>query len=217
MRQNERSKKRSRPAGVQLRIYCAGPLFNRAERAAMAEIAATLEGAGFRAFLPQRDGLVLAEVRRELTRSGYEAGEAGRMAQTAIFRLDVFEVIQGCHGLVANLDGRVPDEGAVAEAAMAWMAGKAVVLYKSDSRSLVHGSDNPLVAGLGHFAAVSTIPEVASAFAQIFRRRKPERPASLPPTVRAAAESGKRLAAALAGATSPDGVVSAIIAATRAR
>jgi nucleoside 2-deoxyribosyltransferase len=210
-----RRPKRLRRTAPHLRVYCAGPFFNRAEQVEMAEIAAALEGAGFRTFLPQRDGFVFAKVRRELLQSGYDASEAGRMVQSAIFRLDVFEVVHGCQGLVVNLNGRVPDEGGVAEAAMAWMAGKPLVLYKSDSRSLLHGYDNALVAGLGEFVAVSTIPEVAYAFTQIFRRRTPEHAGLLPPPVRAAAECGRRLSAALAAAKSPEEVTAAIIAATR--
>ena len=197
------------------RVYCAGPLFNRAEQGEMAEIARTLEGAGFRAFLPQRDGVVFTEVQDALLRSGYDASEATRMAQLAIFWLGVFEVVQGCQGLVANLNGRVPDEGAVAEAAIAWSAGKKIVLYKSDNRSLLQGCDNPLVAGLGQFVAVSTIPEVAYAFSQLFRRRAQPRATPLPAAVKKAVESGRRLSVCLSQAKSPAGVAAAVIAATR--
>ncbi|OGB92068.1 MAG: hypothetical protein A2Z31_00435, partial [candidate division NC10 bacterium RBG_16_65_8] len=189
----------SRRAEALPRIYCAGPLFNRAEQAEMAEIAIGLEKAGFRTFLPQRDGVVFAEVRRELLRSGYDDSEAGRMAQRAIFWLDAYEVVRDCQGLVANLNGRVPDEGAVAEASMAWMAGKSVVLYKSDSRSLVQGFDNPLVAGLGQFVTVSTVPEIVYAFTQIFRRRASQPVGALPSDVRGAVERGRRLSKAMAG------------------
>jgi nucleoside 2-deoxyribosyltransferase len=215
MKTAERSNKRQRKTAAPPCVYCAGPLFNRAEQAEMAEIAAALEGAGFGTFLPQRDGLVLDAARRELLRGGYSAAEAGRMVQAAIFWLDAFEVLHGCQGLVANLNGRVPDEGAVAEASMAWMAGKVVVLYKSDSRSPMHGADNPLVAGLGQFVTVSTIPEVAYAFAQLFRKRAPQRTCALPPPVRRAVEHGRRLSAALAAAKSLSDTAAAIIAATR--
>ena len=215
MKTAEHSAKRPRKIGAPPRVYCAGPLFNRAEQAEMAEIAMLLEGAGFRTFLPQRDGLVLDEVRRKLLHGGYDTSEAGRMVQAAIFWLDAFEVLHGCQGLVANLNGRVPDEGTVAEAAMAWMAGKAVVLYKSDGRSLMHGADNPLLAGVGQFVTVTTIPEVAYAFAQLFRKRAPQRAGALPPAVKSAVEHGRRLSAALALAKFPAEIVSAIIAATR--
>jgi len=206
--------KKSEP---RVRIYCAGPLFNRAEQAEMAAIAEALEGAGFAAFLPQRDGLLFAEVEQAFLHGGYERQESVRLVQSAVFWLDAYEVIVGCRGLVMNLNGRVPDEGAVAEAAMAWMAGKALVFYKSDSRSLIQGLDNPLLAGLGGFVRVSTVPEIAYAFAQLFRARRPVPAPALPPAVRAAVERGRRLSRALAQRTSPGDVVSTIVSLARAR
>jgi nucleoside 2-deoxyribosyltransferase len=197
------------------RIYCAGPLFNRAEQVEMAEIARTLEGAGFRVFLPQRDGFVFADVHREFLRGGYDSMEATRMIQRAIFWLDAYEVVSGCQGLVLNMNGRVPDEGAVAEAAMAWMAGKAIVLYKADSRSLIQGSDNPLVLGLGNFVKVSTIPEIAYAFTQLFRTRRAGAEASLPHVVKSAVEPGRRLSRLLASCKSSADIVPGIVSLTR--
>ena len=196
------------------RIYCAGPLFNRAEREEMAEIARALEGAGFPVFLPHRDTFVFTDVYREFLRGGYDSGEATRMIQQAIFWLDTYEVVSGCQGLVLNMNGRVPDEGAVVETAMAWMAGKAIVLYKSDSRSLIHGSDNPLVLGLGGFARVSTIPEIAYAFAQLFRTRRPGPGASLPRVVRGAVEPGRRLSKLLTACKSLPDIVPVIVSST---
>ena len=200
------------------RIYCAGPLFNRAEQAEMAEIAAVLEGAGFAVFLPQRDGVVFAELFREMRRGGFEPTEAERMIQQAIFWLDTYQVIRGCEGTLINLNGRVPDEGAVAEAAMAWMAGKVIVLYKSDVRSLLLGADNPLVSGLGGFVRVATIPEIAYAFTQVFRAHRPDKTSerSLPPEVRRAVESGRRLCKTLASRPTPAEIVPAIVSLSRA-
>lgn len=197
------------------RIYCAGPLFNRAEQEEMAEIARTLEGAGFPVFLPHRDGFVFADARQEFLRGGYDSAEATQMIQQAIFWLDTYEVVSGCQGLVLNMNGRVPDEGAVAETALAWMAGKAIVLYKSDSRSLIHGSDNPLVLGLGSFVKVSTIPEIAYAFTQLFRTRHPGPGASLSRVVRSAVEPGHRLSKLLATCKSLADIVPVIVSLTR--
>ena len=182
----------------------------------MGEIAAALEGAGFAVFLPQRDGIVFAEIRLEMLRGGYEPHEADPMVQRAIFWLDVFQVVQGCDGLVCNLNGRVPDEGTVAEAALTWAMGKPVVLYKSDARSLMEGGDNPLVAGLGGFVRVSTVPEIAYAFRQIFRARRPAKSFPLPPDVKLAVAAGRRLAQTLAARPSPAELVSAIVTLSRA-
>ncbi|HSD51579.1 MAG TPA: nucleoside 2-deoxyribosyltransferase [Candidatus Methylomirabilis sp.] len=197
------------------RIYCAGPLFNRPEREEMAEIARTLEGAGFSAFLPHRDSFVFEEVHREFLRGGYDATAASRMIHQAIFWLDAYEVLKGSQGLVLNMNGRVPDEGAVAEAAMAWMAGKAIVLYKSDSRSLIQGDDNSLVLGLGNFVKVSTVPEIAYAFTQVFRRRRPEEASSIPQVVRKSVDAGRRLSKLLADCKSLADIVPVIVSLTR--
>ena len=80
----------------------------------------------------------------------------------AIFALDIYQVLQGCDALVANLNGRVPDEGTVAEAAMAWSRGKPVVGYKADSRTAFGGQDNPLVAGLFEFNLCPSLNQIAN-------------------------------------------------------
>ena len=196
-------------------IYCAGPLFNRPEQEEMSEIARTLEGAGFSTFLPHRDSFLFMDVYREFLRGGYDAAESSRMIQQAIFWLDTYEVISGCQGLVLNMNGRVPDEGAVAEAAMAWMAGKAIVLYKADSRSLIQGDDNELVLGLGSFVKVSTIPEIAYAFTQLFRTRRLGKSPVFPQAVRSALERGRRLSKLLAACKSSADIVPVIVSLTR--
>jgi hypothetical protein len=181
----------------------------------MAEIARTLEEAGFAVFLPHRDGFLFADVHHEFVKGGYEPAEATSMIQRAIFWLDIYEVISGCEGLVLNLNGRVPDEGAVAEGAMAWMAGKALVLFKGDTRSLIQGQDNPLVSGLGSFVRVSTIPEIAYAFRQMFRSWRPPTTVALPPAVRTSVETGRRLSRLLAGCESVAEMVPVITSLTR--
>ena len=137
------------------------------------------------------------------------------MIQQAIFWLDTYEIVSRCQGLVLNMNGRVPDEGAVVEAAMAWMAGKTIVLYKSDSRSLIQGSDNPLVLGLGSFAKVSTVPEIAYAFTQLFRNKRPGPETSLPPVVRSIIAPGRRLSQRLATCQSLADLVPIIVSLAR--
>jgi hypothetical protein len=67
--------------------------------------------------------------------------------------------------LVANLNGRVPDEGMVSETAMAFMLGKPIVLYKEDCRSMVEGRSNPLVVGMTGFKTVDEIDLIPEALA----------------------------------------------------
>lgn len=145
-----------------LRVYCAGPLFNQKEQEEMADIANALEEAGFSTFLPQRDGLELTKCVEHLVSLGLSATEANSLMAEAIFALDVYQVLEECDILVANLNGRVPDEGTVSEAAMAWARGKPVVGYKSDSRTVLEGADNPLVTGLFSFRLAKSSAELVS-------------------------------------------------------
>jgi hypothetical protein len=80
--------------------------------------------------------------------------------------LDTYQVVVGCGALVFNMNGRVPDEGAVAEATMAWMLGKPVLLFKEDARSAIVGRDNPLVVGPAGFQTVSDIDQLGARLAE---------------------------------------------------
>jgi nucleoside 2-deoxyribosyltransferase len=144
-------------------IYCAGPLFNKAERDEMSEIAAVLERAGYSTFLPHRDGLELARLLPELRRLEGDANHVRETVDRAIFSLDVYQLLSCSDGVVANLNGRVPDEGTVVEASLAWHSGKALVLYKADARTILNGSDNPMLLGLGNFRVVDHIHELPAA------------------------------------------------------
>ena len=144
-------------------VYCAGPLFTPMERNEMLELATALEGSGYDTFLPQRDGLELSKCVEQLVKDGCSSSEASRLMAEAIFALDVYQVLEGCNAVVANLNGRVPDEGTVSEVAMAWARGKVVVGYKTDSRSVFEGHDNPLVTGLFNFELCKSLLEVVAA------------------------------------------------------
>lgn len=147
------------------RVYCAGPLFNEAERREMSAIAEVLRRSGYEPFVPHADGLEFARVQPYLADQGYDAADAGRLLHEAIFALDVYQVIVGCGSLVLNMNGRVPDEGAVAEAAMAWSLGKPVVIFKADARSKIAGRDNPLVVGLADFEVIEHLDDLGEALA----------------------------------------------------
>ena len=178
------------------RIYCAGPLFNPSERAEMEMLAETLEQAGFETFLPQRDGLLFGGIVPDLMRAGYPLEATQWMARQAIFALDVYHVLVGSDGALVNLNGRVPDEGALVEGAIAWTAGKAVVLFKDDARALIAGLDNPLVAGLGSFRVVSHADDLPRAMSRALTQSASDalRVESLPAVVRQGVERGQRLA-----------------------
>jgi len=145
------------------KIYCAGPLFNPKEREEMSTIASVLKRAGYSIFLPQENGLKFAELLPALIEKNIHTEHATKMLNMAIFSLDVFEVMNS-DGLILNMNGRVPDEGAMVEAGIAWSHNKTVVIFKNDDRSLIQGNCNPLVMGLSDFEFVDKYEEIPTAF-----------------------------------------------------
>ena len=147
----------------------AGPLFNPIEREEMANIATLLEKAGYSCFLPQKDGLEFAQVFPELLKKGISSTEASEILNKAIFSLDVFQIISSA-GLVLNMNGRVPDEGAMVEAGIAWAHKKVIVIYKNDTRSLINGICNPLVMGLSEFQFATDYNDIPKVFDSKFAK-----------------------------------------------
>lgn len=178
------------------RVYCAGPLFNRSEREEMSAIALELVNAGFDVYLPHRDGMEFRLVLEELVARGWDRAAAGQFLHEAIFAIDVYQLAEACQAMVWNWNGRVPDEGAVSEAAMAWTLGKPLVAYSDDARSLIAGRVNPLLAGLVEFRHVDSIDKLPAALvAEIDRRAAPgaESTAAQSPRMRTACDRGRSL------------------------
>ena len=123
----------------------------------MAHLSRTLEACGHDTFLPQRDGLEGLALRLAVLPGARSAafGPADRLLRRAIFAVDVYQLVERCDAVVWNLNGRVPDEGAVVEATLAFAVGKALVAYKDDARSVFEGHDNPMLTGLVDERAVA--------------------------------------------------------------
>lgn len=145
------------------KIYCAGPLFNDSEKKEMADIASVLENAGYDVFLPHRDGLEYANLQDHFLGLGIDGSQIQRVLNKAIFYLDVYHVIKS-DGLVLNINGRVPDEGAMVEAGIAWGRGKPICIYKKDARTLLSGSDNPMITGLSNFSTFDDLLSISRFF-----------------------------------------------------
>lgn len=141
-------------------VYCSGPLFCPEELGGMAAIARVLEQAGYRTFLPHRDGLEAYVLKLANSALSIKAGPVRPFIDRAIFCLDMYQIVERCGSLVISLNGRVPDEGAVAEAAVAFALGKPMVIYKNDARTAFNGSDNSMITGLSPFraAVIGDIP-----------------------------------------------------------
>jgi nucleoside 2-deoxyribosyltransferase len=162
-------------------VYIASPLFNPGELKLNEEIAATLEASNFRTFLPQRDGILFSECVGKIAELGilvdgaeYSPEEAKRKTMQLIYLLDLYKSCEGCDAMVFNMNGRVPDEGAVAEAAMAYVNKKPLVIYKDDLRSLSSGQDNPLVVGATNFRITRKIEDIPVRLRELEKQEIPD-------------------------------------------
>jgi nucleoside 2-deoxyribosyltransferase len=180
------------------RVYCAGPLFNEAERQEMLQIAEVLKHSGFEPFVPHADGMEFAKLEPYLGRR-FDRPQLGQWLHSAIFALDTYQVVIGCGSLVFNMNGRVPDEGAVAESTMAWMLGKPIVLFKEDARSAIVGRDNPLVVGPASFETVAGMDQLGEVLADKLARHPlgADWQMTCPPHLEATLRSGAKLWRAL--------------------
>jgi hypothetical protein len=104
--------------------------------------------------LPQRDGVEVASVLGLLNdpdlhgTSMLESPMIDRMivwVTRIVEALDVYQSVEGCQCVVLNLDGRVPDEGAVVEATLAWSVGLPVVPFKTTPITELGINNNPMV------------------------------------------------------------------------
>ena len=132
------------------RIFLAGPMFSGADLAAQSRLRTVMVKAGYDTYLAQLDGLE----QRSLVELMLKPGVASPEFEKAVATL---QRIGWCHemyqifisdGLVFNMNGRVPDEGAVVEAATAFAFGIPVVTFKDTTISMWGAGDNPMVAAL---------------------------------------------------------------------
>jgi hypothetical protein len=129
----------------------------------MAAMAKVLENAGYTTFLPQRDGIERFVTRFINTPLNVDIFGSRKHMDWTIFALDVYQIVKRCDCLVLNMNGRVPDEGAVAEAGIAFAAGKPVVIYKNDVRTIFKGGDNSMITGLSAYPPVSNLKTLPDA------------------------------------------------------
>ena len=198
------------------KIYCAGPLFNPKEREEMQEIASILEDEGYSVFLPHRDGLEFALLFPILVQKAVEPQRAKEILNNAIFSLDVFQ-INDSNGLILNLNGRVPDEGAMVEAGIAWACNKVIVTFKCDSRSLIEGICNPMILGLSDFSFVKKYEDIPQAFHAEFSKVDENLILSRPPYFDSTAKDGRKISEFLASRKSGGDITDLLIKLFRER
>jgi nucleoside 2-deoxyribosyltransferase len=171
-------------------IYCAGPAAFSQDRWQLLDIDARLTAAGFRTYIPFRDGL------DGLYPGAPDAEDQDPALARSILAFNLYRLIEACDALVYIINGRVPDEGGLIAAAVAFMTGIPVVLYKQDHRSVFHGFDNAMITGLSRtFSTVRRPEQICRAIArEIKKAARQKKTRSVPPAMAAAIAQGKALA-----------------------
>lgn len=177
------------------RIYCSGPLFCAEEVGGMSAIAKVIEDAGFQTFVPHRDGLEAYLMRFGNSSFLSTISPIRSRIDYAIFSLDVYELIERCDAVVCNLNGRVPDEGMIVEAALAHAAGKPLVLFKDDSRAPFGGYDNSMLTSLTRGKIIKKLKELPSALRHEMSEKRDA--TTLSADLRKAVSYGKRIVSAI--------------------
>lgn len=115
--------------------YLAAPLFNERERRFNSELADAVSSC-CNVFLPQRDGLLLADLLRD--------GVSLDIAETRIFERDRI-ALSRCNLLIAVLDGAHIDEGVAFEVGFAHARGALCLGLQSDVRRALPSGNNPMI------------------------------------------------------------------------
>lgn len=121
------------------RFYLAGPLFCNSERTYNLKLREAFAEEGLELVLPQ-------ECQAEIDPARMADAEYASSKAAEVFREDI-KLLESCDGLVLNLDGRVPDEGACVELGYALARGKPCFGIKTDVRTAEYGTDNMMISG----------------------------------------------------------------------
>jgi hypothetical protein len=159
-----------------------------------------LKKAGYTTYNPHKDGIEVASVMRQVNKGlalpPAQVLEVVTFVHKVVFALDVYQLVERCQSVILTLDGRVPDDGSVSEAAMAFTADKPIVVFKTTPIAMLAGWDNPLVQGLStQWSYVDAVPKVPAALAKavVAQGQLKGPPAQAGPHLNAAAALGQEI------------------------
>jgi nucleoside 2-deoxyribosyltransferase len=159
-------------------IFLSGPMFDGADLWEQGQIQSVLQKAGYDTYLASQDGVEDEELIANLKSPLIEMSEFQKLAllvQKLGWTLDIYMATYGCDAMVFNMNGRVPDEGSVAEAANAFAVGMPVVTFKSTSITMWGPFDNPMIAALDRsWHPVTTYDAIPPAVAAAITNRDPD-------------------------------------------
>jgi nucleoside 2-deoxyribosyltransferase len=181
-------------------IYLAGPQYTHEECRSMEKIGKILQNTGYKTYLPHRDSIETQIFKYAV--SSQEIHDIvyhnSTIINRFIFSLEIYQLIEKCDALVFNMNGRVPDEGAVFKTSMAFAAGKPLIIYKNDHRSTFFGNDNSMITGLSStFNTINKIEKIPSALRKAQNKilsygASPYTTDKIPPKMKNILENGRK-------------------------
>lgn len=175
-------------------VYCSGPLFCPGEVRVMSDIARLLESSGWKTYLPHRDGIEAFVMKNTDNYAANLFRPLVRFFHRLTFAVDVYYILK-CDCLVFNMNGRIPDEGGVAEIGMAYAAGKPVVLYQEARGGNGVETIDPMIAAIGiQGSPVTFIDQIPGQLEQIdpARYRMADLTGKVPPHMQGMARLGQK-------------------------
>jgi nucleoside 2-deoxyribosyltransferase len=177
------------------KVYLAGPMFSDGDKAEQAALAEALNAADFEVHMPQSDGIEVGNVMNLLNDPKlHDVKNGDQMLEPfvldrctcwvtrTVVALDLYESVEGCQCTVLNIDGRVPDEGSLVEATLAWNAGHPVILYKTTPIAELGRNNNPMIGVISGWGPICSTPaEVAEEVARTVKAGRVVAPAAAAP------------------------------------
>lgn len=68
--------------------------------------------------------------------------------QNYIYYSQLYNIFKYSNILIYNMNGRVPDMGALLQTSLFYSSGRPIIIYKNDHRSKIFGMDNSMITGL---------------------------------------------------------------------
>lgn len=180
-------------------VYLAGPAYISEEAHALEVIAGRLIRKGWEVYIPATQGLEPHFLALAAAPPDGGLQRFREVLEKAAFAMEIFQVVERCDALVFNMNGRVPDEGGVFKTAVAFTAGKPLILYKRDHRSKLHGNDNAMIPGLSYsFSNVRKAKKIPGKLEQALRKSegfadRPYAGDAVPPFVRHITDQGRQV------------------------
>ncbi|MCP4751843.1 MAG: hypothetical protein GY866_13190 [Proteobacteria bacterium] len=177
------------------------PMYTPDEQETSGKVMAYLQNEGFSIYQPHDNGLESGLFSLLAQSSAPAAADRGGENHRAILlscALDYYKLAMESDACILIMDGRVPDEGAVFWAAVAFASGKPVILFKNDYRWFMQTGDNAMISGLSADFTVNgeldRLPARVTSHIQKYNNEGKEFQYAFPPYNRKLIELGQQIA-----------------------